>query len=160
MRKIKGEGDKLKLVNKESKNWNYGKDARKPSLNIGIRKSLPRACSGLIRKHLSPKWIPRDCKLDYCTLSKGINDCCYNPQQYTFHEFQNIKDDTQNTFADALNLKRAIQKSCGLQKLGEQHQERAIKLFMRDIIDDRTASSHFEVIINNKYFHIYLLLLT
>lgn len=137
VRKIKAECDELKLVNEESKTWNYGKDPHKPLYNIGTRRSLPRACSGLIRKHLAPKWIPKKCKLDYCTLSKGINICCYNSQQYVF--------------ADALNLKELISKSCGLQKLDPQHQQRGIKLFMRDIIDDRTENAHLEVIINNKY---------
>ena len=133
VRKIKTDGAKLNLVNQASKQWNYGKDSHK-GCNIGKTKSLPRTCSGMIRKHLSPKWIPKDCQLEYCVFSKGNNGCCMNPDDYIF--------------GDALNLRWLIQKRFGLNKLDSQDQERAIRAFMRDLIDEKTENCTLDIILD------------
>lgn len=146
--KLKEDSDKLRLVS-ASRDWNYGKDPQKPKCSLGIRKSLPRCCSNLVRKYLSPKWIPNDCKLDYCTFSKGKSKCCYNAQNYTFHEFDDIKDDKQES--DRLNLKWLIQQRFGLNKLEPENQEEVTKRVMRNIIDEKTANCQLQIVINDEF---------
>ena len=148
VKKIKADGDKLKIVD-TSPHFDYGKDPQKPKCNLGKRKSLPRACSNLIRKHLSPKWIPNDCKLEYCTLSKGKNECCYDAQHYRFYEFDDIKSDNQDS--DQLNLKWLMQQRFGLNTLAPQNQEKVTKGVMRDIIDEKTDNGQLEIMINDEF---------
>ena len=128
--KIKKEGGKLNLVNHVSKKWNY------PKYNKSTHKTkpLPRTCSGLIRKHLSSKWIPKDCKLDYCVLSKGKNNCCIDPDDYIF--------------GDPLNLKWLMQQRFGLDKLDFTVREKVTEFIMRDAIDEKTENCKLDIIID------------
>lgn len=132
--KLKKEAKSLKL-HKLSSHFNYGKDPQKPKYPLGPKKSLCRACSNLIRKHLSQKWIPNDCKLDFCTLSKGVNNCCYNPQQYTF--------------GDSLNLKCLIHKAFNYDRLESNHEDISTEAMMRMLINREAEHYHLEVMINN-----------
>lgn len=139
VRKIKPEADELKILNDHSKKWNYGKDPHKPSSNLGKRKSLIRACSNLIRKHLSPnKWIPQYHPLEFCTLCRGYS-CCYNVRDYTL------------IFNKPLNIKDQIFKRFNYHRLDKEDQSISTENMMKKLIDEKTDNYHLEVIINNQH---------
>ena len=135
VRKIKAEAAKLKLA-KMTKEWNYGR-LPKSQMRISPNKPLPRACSSLIRKYLSPTWIPKECKLEFCTMSKGENNCCYIPQHYAF--------------GSSLNIKTLIANAFNFNRLQPEHQSITTEAMMNKLIAEETQNFHLEVIINNEY---------
>ena len=153
VKNIKTEADKLKLT-ATSSHYNYGKDPHKSSSNLGKRKSLPRACSNVIRRCLFPKWIPQECELQYCTLSKGKNACCYNPEDYEFGEILNLK----SLIIGALFQLKSEEKLApnqrqhlNLNQLEPQNEKRITKAIMNDTINEKTENGQLEVMINHEF---------
>eukprot|EP01083_Nonionella_stella_P300276 1024184_1 len=135
VKKLKKEAIALKLAS-TSKDWNFGVDPHKPGSKLGKRKSLHRACSSLIRRHLNA-WIPKCCDLNYCTNWKGDNQCCYRLNDYAFQP--------------SLNLVSLIQKRFELNSLKSNDQRFITDAILRTIIDEKTTNCVLKVLVNDEY---------
>lgn len=115
-----------------SKHWNYGKDPHKTG-RTGTRKALPRACSQLIRTHLQ-NWIPAQCKLQFCTMSRGQN-CCYPYSNYSFSK--------------PLNLVSLVQRRYGLTLLRTENQSKITKATINHIIPEAALKTKLQIVVND-----------
>eukprot|EP00485_Elphidium_margaritaceum_P016041 CAMPEP_0202728604 /NCGR_PEP_ID=MMETSP1385-20130828/185710_1 /ASSEMBLY_ACC=CAM_ASM_000861 /TAXON_ID=933848 /ORGANISM="Elphidium margaritaceum" /LENGTH=483 /DNA_ID=CAMNT_0049394855 /DNA_START=52 /DNA_END=1503 /DNA_ORIENTATION=- len=144
VRGVKNEANDLHLA-KQTKHYTFGKDPQRSSGNLGVRKSLHRACSDLIRKHLL-NWIPLNCTLQFCTLSNVENNggiCCYDLQRYQWSE--------------PLNLVSLITGMFGVDAVSDNKKEKWNKVLTRYLIDERTSNCKLQVVVNDEYTNEYYL---
>eukprot|EP00485_Elphidium_margaritaceum_P005927 CAMPEP_0202695204 /NCGR_PEP_ID=MMETSP1385-20130828/8853_1 /ASSEMBLY_ACC=CAM_ASM_000861 /TAXON_ID=933848 /ORGANISM="Elphidium margaritaceum" /LENGTH=361 /DNA_ID=CAMNT_0049351185 /DNA_START=40 /DNA_END=1125 /DNA_ORIENTATION=- len=143
VRKLKEKTKSLGLALK-TKEWKFGKDPQRARSNLGVRKSLHRACSHLIRQYLS-HWIPNDCELQFCTSSnvdEGGN-CCYDLRQYQWSE--------------PLNFISLITDTFNVSAVSSTKQSKVTKMLARYLIDERTSNCKLQIVVNDAVINEWLL---
>mmetsp|Transcript_40073 Transcript_40073/g.65711 ORF Transcript_40073/g.65711 Transcript_40073/m.65711 type:complete len:314 (-) Transcript_40073:45-986(-) len=117
-----------------SLDWNYGTVPQNASM--GQHKSLARACSVMIRRHIS-EWIPTTCNLQFCTQCRGLNTvCCYD-----FSSF---------AWTDAFNLSQLIQHEFEVHKLKQQYQLVATAALLRNLLGETPRCCVLRLTVNGE----------
>eukprot|EP00485_Elphidium_margaritaceum_P006545 CAMPEP_0202687818 /NCGR_PEP_ID=MMETSP1385-20130828/3419_1 /ASSEMBLY_ACC=CAM_ASM_000861 /TAXON_ID=933848 /ORGANISM="Elphidium margaritaceum" /LENGTH=382 /DNA_ID=CAMNT_0049342667 /DNA_START=60 /DNA_END=1208 /DNA_ORIENTATION=+ len=139
VRKLKNETGQLGLARRTAE-WNFGEDPHRVHGNLGVRKSLHRACSRLMRKHLS-EWIPSDEALQFCTLSNVDNGgiCCYDVQQYEW--------------STPLNLVQLITNTFKVSAISEEMKPKWNRMITRHLIDDQSCNCKLQIVINDQHIN-------